>query len=413
MQANRQHTYDVIVFGLSRSDNSLSSVTKAFADELARNHRVFYIDRPYSLKDLILLISTAEMRRKLGAVLFGMGIFKTQKIQTNSVIQVIPLLTLPINFLPAGKLFNLLNRLNNYIVYKAISKTIESYNVKDYVYLNSFLPVLVPVISKKYKYQPLLNIYQSFDEMSGEPYIAKHGKSAEMEAIRNCDLAIATSSRLCEKHAEASGRKVHLLANGVNYQLFKNACNSDLARPLAIQNFIKPIIIYTGHYSNLRLDSDLIKSICAEFTAYEIVFIGTSDTKDISKYELDKIENLHFIGPQNISQLPAYLKYAKVGIIPNKINELTQGIYPLKVNEYLAAGLPCVSTQFSKDMNTFEPYVYIAKSKEDFIAKLHLALLEDPQQKLAERMLFAEGNSWQKRIEKLENLIADFLYKRD
>ena len=107
--------------------------------------------------------------------------------------------------------------------------------------------------------------------------------------------------------------------------------------------------------------------------------------------------------------MPAFLKHAKVGIIPNKINELTKGIYPLKVNEYLAAGLPCVSTHFSEDMSAFVNNIYLANNEDDFIAKLHLALAEDPLQKLSQRIQFAKENSWEKRVEKLENLIAEFI----
>ncbi len=409
MSVEAKNTYDIFVFGLSRSDNTLSSVTKAFAKELARNHRVFYIDRPYSFKDLLAVFYSASFRKKIGAVVFGIGSFRTQTLGTASIVQIIPCLTLPINFLPPGKLFDFFNRYNNYIIYSAISKTINRYNVNEYVYFNSFLPVLVPSISKYFKYQPLVNIYQSFDEMSGEPYIAKHGVLAEDAAILNCDLAIATSSSLCERHSKKSNRTVHLVANGVDIDLFDAANNANLERPIEFEQFQKPVIIYTGHYSDLRLDSDLIIRICEEFKNCEIVFVGTYDALDLEKFGLNTIENLHFIGPRNIEALPAYLKYAQVGIIPYKLTGLTAGIYPLKINEYLAAGLTCVSTNFSKDLSDFLPYIYLVNSTDEFISKVHLALNEDQKGKRENGINYATGNSWQRRIEKLEILISGFL----
>lgn len=402
-------SYDVVVLGLSRSDNALSSVTKAFAKELANTHRVFYIDRPYSFKDLFAVLYSASFRKKILALLFGIGSFRIQKFGDVSIVQVIPGLTLPINFLPQGKFFDFLNRYNNYIINCAILKTIKRYNVKQYVYLNSFLPVLVPSISKKFKYQPLLNIYQSFDEMSGEAYIAKHGQVAEELAICVSDIAIATSSKLCERHSVKSKRKVNLIANGVDFNLFENAKYKDLDRPIEFLEFKNPVILYTGHYSDLRLDSDLIIKICKSFKNCEIVFVGTYEALDLEKFGLNTIENLHFIGPKKMEELPAFLKYAQVGIIPNKLNELTAGIYPLKVNEYLAAGLPCVSTSFSEDMQEFAPYVYLVNTNEEFVEKIQLALREDPMQKLNERVQFASKNSWQNRIVQLESLVGDYL----
>ena len=129
MSVEMKTSYDVVVLGLSRSDNALSSVTKAFAKELANTHRVFYIDRPYSFKDLFAVLYSASFRKKILALLFGIGSFRIQKFGDVSIVQVIPGLTLPINFLPHGKFFDFLNRYNNYIINCAILKTIKTYLV--------------------------------------------------------------------------------------------------------------------------------------------------------------------------------------------------------------------------------------------------------------------------------------------
>jgi hypothetical protein len=87
---------------------------------------------------------------------------------------------------------------------------------------NSFHPVLVPYIPKDFLLKPLASIYQSLDEISEEPYIARHGIAAEELAIKGCDIAIGTSTKLCERHAKASNREVHLLANAADYHTATN-----------------------------------------------------------------------------------------------------------------------------------------------------------------------------------------------
>ncbi len=400
--------YDVFMFGLTRSDYTLSSVSVAWAKEWAKTNRVFYIDRPFSIKDVRHDWKYPQFRKRIRALFFGKDMYHPNQFDMPNFIQVTPRISLPLNFLSDGKLYNILNRYNNYVVNQAIKRIIKDYQVKNYIFFNSFHPVLCPFIPKHIQPQPLASIYQSLDEISEEPYIARHGILAEKFAMEACDIAIGTSTKLCERHEAASGRKVHLLANAADYHTFENAINKDLPLPPEMSAFTKPVIIYTGHYSDLRLDHELVLKLTQAFKEYEILFVGTYESSDLEKQGLNNIPNLHFIGSRLIEQLPAYLKYAKVAIIPYKSNSLTAGIYPLKINEYLAAGIPCVSMNFSKDIASFSEVIYLADTHEQFIDCVKQAMLENPAQQLEKRMQVARDNSWRMRIKKLEGIIADF-----
>lgn len=401
--------YDVFMFGLTRSEFSLSSVSVAWAKEWAKTNRVFYIDRPYSLRDLATKINDESFRDKFSALFLGENIYREINFPTVSFTQVTPRITLPINFLPEGNLYNFLNQLNNKVIDEVVRKIIKDYGVQEYVFFNSFCPVTSPIISKKIQPQPLANIYQSLDEISQEKYIARHGINAEFYAMRNCDIAIGTSTGLCDRHAQENNRQVHLLANAADFDVFENALNKDLPKPVEFESVQKPIILYTGHYSDLRMDHELVKKITAAFPDAEIFFVGTYEKKDLQAHGLSSIANLHFIGSRPIESLPAYLKYAKVSIIPYATNELTKGIYPLKINEYLASGIPCVSTSFSNDIRSFEGLIYISETHDDFIANIQKAMKENTSEKLADRIAHAKENSWRTRIQKLESIIELFV----
>src|SRR5690606_17805391 len=99
-----------------------------------------------------------------------------------------------------------------------------------------------------------------------------------------------------------------------------------------------------------------------------------------------------FAGPKPITELPRYLHYMDCTIIPFKCNELTKSIYPLKVNEYLAAGKAVVSTNFSEDIAEFKNIVYLAASHEEFINNIDKAI-EEKMSKVDERVKTAEGNT--------------------
>lgn len=89
----------------------------------------------------------------------------------------------------------------------------------------------------------MANIYQSLDEISQESYISHHGIAAEDYAMKHCDIATGTSSKLCQRNTESSGKKVHLMANAADYDTFANAINRDFEKPIELLPFTEPVII--------------------------------------------------------------------------------------------------------------------------------------------------------------------------
>ncbi|MCA0425999.1 MAG: glycosyltransferase [Bacteroidetes bacterium] len=406
---NKLPEYDVLMFGLTRSDFPLSSVSLALAREWAKTNRVFYIDRPFSLKDIKDEWQQPGFKERLPA-LFSLGNpYKTLVYPESSYTRVTPLVNLPINFLPEGPLFQNLNKLNSFLVQASVQKLIHDYKIKNYVWFNSFLPVTLPVLPSSVFPKPLANVYQSMDEMSQEPYIARHGVLAEKLALKCCDLAVATSTALCEQHELSSGRKVHLMANAADFSLFENAMNKEFEMPVELKENSRKVIIYTGHYSDLRLDHELVRKICARFPEALVLFVGTFISEDLAKEGLLEIPNLKFTGNKPIDQLPAYLRHSHVAIIPYKKNELTKGIYPLKINEYLAAGIPVVSTRFSKDIAAFDGPASLADSHEQFLMQVDSSLNARIEHGMESRIQTAQLNTWRKRIETFEAILENYL----
>ena len=92
-----------------------------------------------------------------------------------------------------------------------------------------------------------------------------------------------------------------------------------------------------------------------------------------------------------------------VAIIPFVKNEFTHNIYPLKINEYLAAGLPVVSTDFS-DLTDFKEVISIADQK-DFTSKLSI-VIADQQDASLSRIQMAKSNDWSARAEQFEKILS-------
>ncbi len=399
----------VIILGISRWDYMLGSTSLSFAKELARTQRVFYIDRPYSIKDYLNERKLDSLQFRKDALLRGKNIYKTLEIDGSQFTAVTPQITLPINSLPEGLIYRWLAGYNNRIVCKAIKATIRDFRLKKYIYINSFLPTICPKIPPSLP-QPLLNIYQTVDDISQEVYISKHGIKAEITAVQQSDFTLTTSSELCRK-LEKYGKNVHLIRNAADTGLFSRILTEKTEPPEEIKNSRGKVIIFTGALNHLRMDYDLLIKIALHRPEDTLLVVGPYDQADYEKYQFARYPNIRFTGKKPIALLPNYLKFSSCGIIPFLKNQLTKSIYPLKINEYLATGLPVVTTDFSEDISSFRDVVYLAKSAEAFLAGVDKAISENNETKIQERVEVSKLNTWQNRIQEFMQLVDQYTQK--
>jgi len=92
-------------------------------------------------------------------------------------------------------------------------------------------------------------------------------------------------------------------------------------------------------------------------------------------------------------------------LIPFLCNALTESIYPLKINEYLAAGKPVVSTSFSDDIRSFADCIYLAQNHADFINLIDDAISENNPDLVQHRFERANSNTWAARIRQFWEIV--------
>jgi teichuronic acid biosynthesis glycosyltransferase TuaH len=386
MQENLHLTseIDIICFSLSRWDAPISSPAVALAKEFAKKNRVVFIEHPYSLKDVI------------------SGGRKSQRVTRDGNIMIVrPPVTLPINFLKEGFLYNRLSSLNNAILLKTLRTIIKELGITNYIFINFFDPFFLRKIPADIK--PLKFIYQCMDDLSQVDYTSRHAVRLEKEVIKNADITLCTSSELTRIRSAISP-KVYFHPNAADTSLFKTAFGKTLPKPKDIAFDDKKIIGFTGSIE-YRTDFELLKKIANVHNDKIIYLIGPVAGNEHIHAGLHKLNNIIFAGPKNINELPAYLQYFDCCIIPYKKTTLTRSIYPLKINEYLAAGKPVISTDFSEDIIAFKNVAYIAENHEAFIAAIDTAINEDDLNKKHQRLQVAASNSWENRVRQFWNIV--------
>lgn len=394
---------DIICFSLSRWDSAISSPALSLAKEFAKTSRVFYIDHPFSWKDFFTGRKTEAIQSRKKALLTGKNQYSNPDSLPANLTIVTTKLTIPINFLPPGVLYNRLSAINDRIVLSAIRNIIKDYRLTDFVYINFFDPYFVRNFPLDIK--PWRSIYQSMDDISQVAYSDRHGTRLEEEIIRNFDYTLCTSKELTRLKS-AFSKNVFFHPNAADTDIFKKAVTEILPRPDELKNIHTKIIGFTGSIE-YRSDFELLKEIALYHKDKTLVFVGPVQTEEHKIIGLDKLPNVVFTGPKRITELANYLQYFDCVLIPFRKNTLTKSIYPLKINEYLAAGKAVIATHFSEDIYSFRDVAYVVDSNKEFIQIIDKAIAENNIEKQQARIKVAEQNTWTARVERFWNIIAN------
>ncbi|ODS39747.1 MAG: hypothetical protein A7315_10550 [Candidatus Altiarchaeales archaeon WOR_SM1_79] len=126
--------------------------------------------------------------------------------------------------------------------------------------------------------------------------------------------------------------------------------------------------------------------------------IGHTFGSDTGK--LKKFHNVHFLGEKQYSEIPRYLYWFDVCIIPFKLIPLIEATHPVKFFEYLSSGKPAVSVKLP-ELLPYKDLCYLAEDKEDFLKKIEMSLKEDDPEIKRMRIDFAKSNTWEDRYKTL------------
>jgi glycosyltransferase involved in cell wall biosynthesis len=173
--------------------------------------------------------------------------------------------------------------------------------------------------------------------------------------------------------------------------------------PADIADLPRPIIGFHGLLADW-VDYELIRKVAERFSSGSVVLIGKTSVDAAQKIKvLDDVPNVHLLGRKPYQDLPAYCKGFDVALNPFAINELTLAANPLKVREYLAAGLPVVSTDIP-EVHVLEDCA-VGVDHYDFINKIELALANPkPREQVSDAV---RHESWEAKIEELREIMSE------
>jgi len=246
-------------------------------------------------------------------------------------------------------------------------------------------------------------VYYCVDEHSGFSGIAQERFERQDRLMsEKADLILCSSRTLFEKN-RARNRQTHYLPHGVNFELFATALDENLPIAPDIKRIDPPIILFFGHVSYDWVDHDLVKALARSRTDWSFVMLGRYS---MAPEEFSDTPNVHLLGERPFEALPSYCRGADLGIIPFVDSELTRNCNPLKLFEYLAAGLQVVSSDIP-EVRQYADSVYIARGAKEFQRAIEQALGREyaaAARALSESMA---DESWDNRVERIYQLLTE------
>jgi len=235
------------------------------------------------------------------------------------------------------------------------------YEVCDYI-LWYYTPAAV---ASTWRLDPLLVVYDCVNEPSAFKSAPPGAKRREAELLKLADVVFTGGHCLYEAKRRLH-HNVHPFPDGVDLEHFRRA-RREIAEPADQACIGRPRLGFSGEIDG-RLDLELLAAIAGARPDWQIMMIGP--VVEIDPAELPRRQNIHYLGARSYEELPEYFSGWDVAMAPFARNESTRLTGAAETLEYLAAGVPTVSTSI-RDVELLygrRGLVKIADTTDDFVA---------------------------------------------
>lgn len=296
--------------------------------------------------------------------------------------------------------FALADRLNTYILVKWLRRLCRRHGFERPI-LWTFLPNTNYLVGHLDEH---MVIYHCVDEYSAFSGVAREVLiQMEHDLIRRAHVVITSSEKLCNERRSINPN-THFVSHGVDVAHFAKAFDPATDVPDDIRCLPRPVVGYFGLLADW-LDLPIMRALALKRPGWSFAMVGKAVT-DMGP--LQGLPNVYMLGQKPYSALPAYCRGFDVGVIPFRINELTVRANPLKLREYLAAGLPVVSTPLP-EVTRYRGLVYTAEGVEAFIERIEAALDGRSMENVQRRVEAMQSEGWEVRVEEISALISAHL----
>lgn len=366
---------DIVLFSFDKLRGRVGRAHH-FARELARRHRVVFVDPPESL------LRSGRLRTTAETVADGLVHVRLS------------------GGLP-GRRWRPVHVLNELRWLKAIGRVLQQRNwgARGTRVCLHMLPVWEMAAEAL---RPDVTVYDAHDDWrSMPPNPAGLTECLEREHARSADIILSASAATKRNFAEL-GRTTHPLPNACEAEYFARAMTETEADELA--GIPRPRIMFIGGVEE-SFDTDTVLHVARAMPDVSFVVVGPEIRRQRA---LRRQANVHMLGERPYDQLPRYLAGAEACWIPYRTTQRVTGRDCIKLYEYLASGRRVVSVPLGRAVELGE-HVHVSDGTADgMAAACRAALADDSATRREARVAAAREHTWASRAAELERLIDEF-----
>jgi hypothetical protein len=220
------------------------------------------------------------------------------------------------------------------------------------------------------------------------------------------DLVLATSQPLFDAR-QGYNPNTMLMRHGVEHGHFARALEPDLPVAAELESIPRPRVGFFG-LVNDWIDLELVAAVARRRPEWSFIFLGRLEVPTAPFAEL---RNMHFLGRKPYRDLPGYCRGFDAATIPMKINRLTHNVNPIKLREYLAAGLPVVTTPLPEAQLNNEG-VFSAASPDEFERSLEIALTRNGHEHRRRHSESVRHEGWPSKVTMITGALKQVLKEK-
>ncbi|HEX2161102.1 MAG TPA: glycosyltransferase [Thermoleophilaceae bacterium] len=205
---------------------------------------------------------------------------------------------------------------------------------------------------------PDVLIYDVMDDLASFKDASPLLRRLQDQTLTEAQLVLAGGRSLHDGIKDRADGKSFLFASGVAPEHFQAARSRRRERQ-------RPVAGYVGVIDE-RVDLALVGELAERLPDWDLVMVGP--VTKIDPAAVPQAPNLSYPGLQPYEALPEILGGFDIALMPFQLNEATRSISPTKTLEYLAAGLPVVSTRVPDVVAGYRGVVAFADDAEGFAA---------------------------------------------
>lgn len=289
--------------------------------------------------------------------------------------------------------------------WKAQLKRMGSGPLVAHIFHPAYWPYVKPL-------NPDYLVYHPYDLFSHQPGWDATLACWQSALLTKADLVVASSEILANELATSSGRDVRVLLNAADFEAFSDD-RQNVLEPADMASIPHPRVGYTGNI-NRKVDLSLIAEMAERNPAWHFVFVGAVGNLDgmaEDAFEVCKtLGNVHFLGEKSHSVLPSYILHMDVNHMCYRLGDdvWTRVAYPLKLHEYLAAGLPIVSADL-QSLHGLRNVLATASGRAEWETAIRNAIAGRGPGSRDTRRAVARQNTWDERVRQLNRYLMQMV----